>query len=309
MVAVTPTSEDLRRYAITGGAIAADNKVKELHPLPDLQAPRVLVSHRLKADSSIESSMWVAVGSLKKLPTRANTLWLGAAEGLSFSLDLSALSSFEFPPTLNVSYWVDGDALDLQFYRKEAGGRYEPTDKVTAMASGAGKLAVRLHLLPDTTKTANLWVQAVPLSKAELQAKVGPARMQTGDVPTISLYVAKNSGRGTATKSVSVTLGVPEPADAGFDIHSMALIDVTASPDPANPLLPSGGAYKEATIGAYRRLVGARSTSATSFSARMDDFVAGRQTVAKQLALVFSVWLDPARGQGIWISYFCKIWI
>ena len=89
----------------------------------------------------------------------------------------------------------------------------------------------------------------------------------------------------------------------------MSLIDVTSAPDPANPLLPSGGAYKEATIGAYRRLVGARSTSATSFSARMEDLVAGRQSAPKQLFLVFPVWLDPARGQGMSVSYLRKIWI
>ena len=60
---------------------------------------------------------------------------------------------------------------------QSSSGRYVPTDKATAMAAEAGKLVVRLHLLPDSTTTANHCialhcialhcVQVVPLSKAD----------------------------------------------------------------------------------------------------------------------------------------------
>ena len=74
-----------------------------------------------------------------------------------------------------------GSAFNLEFYKNEATGRLEPTDATTAMAAGAGKMVVGLYLLPDSTSSVTLWVQA------ELTAKVGQGKLQSEGI----LFVAK----------------------------------------------------------------------------------------------------------------------
>ena len=177
MASSVPSADFLMDYTITGGALAVKDKVRELLGPDPVSRPvaRAVACHRVKTDSTIDSSVWHVLGGLKKILLRANIVWAGAAPELSFAIDLSQLTAFEFDPSINLSFWVEGSALNIEFYKKGATGRSEPTDATTAMAAGAGKLVVRLHLLPDSTSSVTLWVQAVPLTLAELTAKVGQA--------------------------------------------------------------------------------------------------------------------------------------
>lgn len=298
MAAITiPTRDQLMAFTMTGGATAAQDKVKQLRAWGG-QDPLLVLYHRVKADGSIESSSFIAMGSLKRLSVVASKLWDGAQPTLGFSIDLSNLAVFEFPACWNLSSWCDGDALDLKFLVKNTDNRWEASDTTTAMTLGGGKMAARILVIPDSKETATMWIQSVPLSVDELRQRVGAGRLNSPDIPAISLPIGRLGDSATPLKSLSVPFGVPEPEGSAFGIGAMALLDVTLSHDPSDPAIPSSGAYREATVMAYREVKGARPTTAPSFVDKLAGMLDGRQGPLRQPSQVFEAWRDPSRIHG-----------
>ena len=131
---------------------------------------------------------------------------------------------------------------------------------------------MRAHIIPTSTRVAHVWVTVTPFSLPTLKEKLGTARLNSPQIPTISLPLARIENEGTPTKSVEAILGVPEPQGLGLDIEAAALIDVAAAP---NVLVPSSLHYKEATIGTYHSVTSVRTSTAKSVISRFDDFIAG----------------------------------
>ena len=154
---------------------------------------------------------------------------------------------------------------------------------------------MKAHIIPTSTRVANVWVTVTPFSLTTLKEKLGTARLNSPQIPTISLPLARIENEGTPTKSVEATLGVPEPQGLGLGIEAAALIDVTASP---NAPVPDSQNYKEATICAYRSVVSVRTSTAKSVVSRLDEFIAGSVANLRQPNEVFKEFINTERPTG-----------
>ena len=202
---------------------------------------------------------------------------------------------FEFPPSSNISHWVDSAALRLTYVEKKAGGVRTTLDEVSTLTKGIGAFSMRAHIIPTSTRVAHVWVTVTPFSLSSLKEKLGTTKLNSPQIPTISLPLARIENEGTPTKSVEAILGVPEPQGLGLDIEAAALIDVTAAP---NVPPPSSLHYKEATIGTYRSVTSVRTSTAKSVISRFDDFIAGNVASLRKPNEVFREFINTERTTG-----------
>ena len=202
---------------------------------------------------------------------------------------------FEFPASSNISHWVDSAALRVSYVEKKAGGVRTTLDEVSTLTKGIGAFSMRAHIIPTSTRVAHVWVTVTPFSLSSLKEKLGTTKLNSPQIPTISLPLARIENEGTPTKSVEAILGVPEPQGLGLDIEAAALIDVTAAP---NVPVPSSLHYKEATIGTYRSVASVRTSTAKSVTSRLDDFIAGNVASLRQPNEVFREFINTERSTG-----------
>ena len=284
----------MESLTITGGSAAIKEKLTTNHAW-DGNIPYALLSHRIGADGEIQSSNWHLLGSLRPVVCPINNIWAGAHNNTRVNIDLRDLAIFEFPPSSNISYWVDSASLRLTYTEKKAGGAKAPLDEAGILTKGIGAFSMRAHILPTATRVAHVWVTVTPFSLPTLKEKLGTARLHSPHIPTISLPLARIDNEGTPSKSVEAILGVPEPQDLGLDIEAAALIDVTAAP---NVPPPSSLHYKEATIGTYRSVTSVRTSTAKSVISRFDDFIAGNIASLRQPNEVFREFINTERATG-----------
>ena len=206
------------------------------------------------------------------------------------------MAIFEFPGGSNISHWIDASSLRVTVTDKVGSARV-PLDEVSAQTKGIGTFSVRAHIIPINDKAANFWVTITPFSKTGIKEKVGLANLNSPQIPSISLPLARLDLQSHSTKSLQALLGVPEPDSLGLGIGSLALLDVTVAP---NTPLPSLNDYKEATISAYRSVVSVRTATAKSVTERMNEFQSGSTVSLRQPLEVFPRYrnLDRATGQS-----------
>ena len=284
----------MESLTVSGGSTAIKEKLTANHAW-DGNTPYALLSHRLGADGEIQSSNWHLLGSLRPVVCPINNIWAGAHNSTRVTIDLKDLAIFEFPPSSNISHWVDSAALRLTYVEKKAGGARTTLDEVSTLTKGIGAFSMRAHIIPTATRVAHVWVTVTPFSLPSLKEKLGTARLNSPQIPTISLPLARIENEGTPTKSVEAILGVPEPQGLGLDIEAAALIDVTAAP---NVPVPSSLHYKEATIGTYRSVASVRTSTAKSVTSRLDDFIAGNVASLRQPNEVFREFINTERTTG-----------
>ena len=284
----------MESLTVSGGSNAIKEKLSANHAW-DGNTPYALLSHRLGADGEIQSSNWHLLGSLRPVVWPINNIWAGAHSNTRVSIDLKDLAMFEFPPSSNISHWVDSAALRLSYVEKKAGGVRTTLDEVSTLTKGIGAFSMRAHIIPTSTRVAHVWVTVTPFSPSSLKEKLGTTKLNSPQIPTISLPLARIENEGTPTKSVEAILGVPEPQGLGLDIEAAALIDVTAAP---NVPVPSSLHYKEATIGTYRSVASVRTSTAKSVTSRLDDFIAGNVASLRQPNEVFKKFVNTERSTG-----------
>ena len=284
----------MESLTVSGGSNAIMEKLSANHAW-DGNTPFTLLSHRLGADGEIQSSNWHLLGSLRPIVWPINNIWAGAHSNTRVNIDLKDLAMFEFPASSNISHWVDSAALRLSYVEKKAGGVRTTLDEVSTLTKGIGAFSMRAHIIPTSTRVAHVWVTVTPFSLSSLKEKLGTARLNSPQIPTISLPLARIENEGTPTKSVEATLGVPEPQGLGLDIEAAALIDVTAAP---NAPVPNNLNYKEATICTYRSVVSVRTSTAKSVTSRLDDFIAGNVASLRQPNEVFKEFVNTERSTG-----------
>ena len=284
----------MESLTVSGGSNAIKGKLSANHGW-DGNAPFALLSHRLGVDGEIQSTNWHLFGSLRPIVWPINNIWAGTLNNIRINIDLKDLAMFEFPASSNISHWVDSAALRVSYVEKKAGGVRSTLDEVSAVTKGIGAFSMRAHIIPTSTRVANVWVTVTPFSLSSLKEKLGTARLNSPQIPTISLPLARIENEGTPTKSVEATLGVSEPQGLGLDIEAAALIDVTAAP---NAPVPNNQNYKEATICTYRSVVSVRTSTAKSVTSRLDDFIAGNVASLRQPNEVFKEFISMERSTG-----------
>ena len=284
----------MESLTVSGGSNAIKGKLSTNHGW-DGNAPFALLSHRLGVDGEIQSTNWHLFGSLRPIVWPINNIWAGTLNNILINIDLKDLAMFEFPANSNISHWVDSVALRVSYIEKKAGGVRSTLDEVSALTKGIGAFSMRAHIIPTSTRVANVWVTVTPFSVTTLKDKLGTAKLNSPQIPTISLPLARVENEGTPTKSVEATLGVPEPQGLGLGIEAAALIDVTASP---NAPVPDSQNYKEATICAYRSVVSVRTSTAKSVVSRLDEFIAGSVANLRQPNEVFKEFINTERPTG-----------
>ena len=284
----------MESITVTGGAAAIKGRLVADHAW-DGNIPYALLSHRIGEDGEIQSSNWHLLGTLKPVVFPINSIWTGAHKGTRINMDFKDLAIFEFPPRSNTSHWVDSTALRLTYAEKKAGGVMAPLDEASSLTKGIGALSVRAHILPTATRVAHVWLTVTPFSLDTLKEKLGAARLNSPQIPTISLPLARIDGEGTTSKSVEAILGVPEPQGLGIDIEAAALIDVTTAP---NVPPPSVLLYKEATIGTYRSVTSMITSTAKSVVSKFNDFIAGNVANLRKPNEVFREFINPEINTG-----------
>ena len=100
----------MESLTVSGGSNAIKEKLSANHAW-DGNTPYALLSHRLGADGEIQSSNWHLLGSLRPVVWPINNIWAGAHNSTRVTIDLKDLTIFEFPPSSNISHWVDSAAL------------------------------------------------------------------------------------------------------------------------------------------------------------------------------------------------------
>ena len=283
----------MESITITGGTAAIKGRLVADHGW-DGNVPYALLSHRIGEDGEIQSSNWHLLGTLKPVVFPINSIWTGAHKGTRINIDFKDLAIFEFPPRSNTSHWVDSTALRLTYAEKKAGGVMAPLDEASSLTKGIGVLSVRAHIIPTATRVAQVWLTVTPYSLDTLKEKLGAARLNSPQIPTISLPLARIDGEGTS-KSVEAILGVPEPQGLGIDIEAAAFIDVTTAP---NVPPPSALLYKDATIGTYRAVTSMITTTAKSVVTKFNEFIAGNVANLRKPKEVFREFINPETNSG-----------
>ena len=82
-------------------------------------SPQALASHRLSQDATIGSTNWMLVGGIKPITCPASHIWKDALRNVRVTIDIKDLSIFDFPPTSNISRWLDSDAVPIAFHKKD----------------------------------------------------------------------------------------------------------------------------------------------------------------------------------------------
>ena len=132
-----------------------------------------MVSHRLGEEGNIKSSNWCLLGSLQTIQLMARTISPQASGTVKMTLDLKDLSVFEFAGNSSVSTWIDREALAVAFTDRSPGTQRTTMDAHTAAGKGVGTFAVRANIVPISKEEASFWISVIPLSTAELRAKLG----------------------------------------------------------------------------------------------------------------------------------------
>ena len=283
----------MESIAVTGGTAAIKGRLVADHGW-DGNVPYALLSHRIGEDGEIQSSNWLLLGTLKPVVFPINSIWTGAHKGTRINIDFKDLAVFEFPPRSNISHWLDSTALRISYTEKRTGGVMAPLDEASILNKGIGVLSVRAHIIPTATRIAQVWLTVAPYSLDTLKERLGAARLNSPQIPTISLPLARIDGEGIA-KSVEATLGVPGPQGLGIDIETAAFIDVTTAP---NVPLPSALQYKDATIATYRAVTSMITTSAKSVAAKFNDFLNGNLANLRKPKEVFREFINPETNSG-----------
>ena len=283
----------MESITVTGGTAAIKGRLVADHGW-DGNVPYALLSHRIGEDGEIQSSNWLLLGTLKPVVFPINSIWTGAHKGTRINIDFKDLAVFEFPPRSNTSHWLDSTALRISYTEKRTGGVMAPLDEASILNKGIGVLSVRAHIIPTATRVAQVWLTVAPYSLDTLKERLGAARLNSPQIPTISLPLARIDGEGTS-KSVEAILGVPEPQGLGIDIEAAAFIDVTTAP---NVPPPSALLYKDATIGTYRAVTSMITTTAKSVATKFNEFLNGNVANLRKPKEVFREFINPETNSG-----------
>ena len=283
----------MESITVTGGTAAIKGRLVADHGWAG-NVPYALLSHRIGEDGEIQSSNWLLLGTLKPVVFPINSIWTGAHKGTRINIDFKDLAVFEFPPRSNTSHWLDSMALRISYTEKRTGGVMAPLDEASIHNKGIGVFSVRAHIIPTATRVAQVWLTVAPYSLDTLKERLGVARLNSPQVPTISLPLARIDGEGT-NKSVEAILGVPEPQGLGIDIETAAFIDVATAP---NVPLPSALQYKDATISTYRAVTSMITTTAKSLAGKFNDFLNGNPANLRKPKEVFREFINPETNSG-----------
>ena len=138
--------------------------------------PYVACLMGFKEEGTLENAQWVAGGKLDEdIGFRATNLFPLAEQGLFLALR-GALSAFSFPlDSSNFSAYLEvpHQVAVVAYFLRDGGKEREYVDWATAVNGGVSEFAVRLTVIPISTKDAVLQVGAVPFSLKHMRENFG----------------------------------------------------------------------------------------------------------------------------------------
>ena len=108
---------DLEDFITPGGTATIKALMRDKF-VWDGKMPRAIVSHRLNEEANLKSSNWVLLGALKPISCPAAHIWKNAHQDLRVNIDIKDLCNFVFPPTSNISGWLDQTLLSVTYSKK-----------------------------------------------------------------------------------------------------------------------------------------------------------------------------------------------
>ena len=141
-----------------------------------MDSPYVACLMGMKKEGSLESARWVAGGKMDEdIGFRATNLFPLAEKGLFLELR-GSFSAFTFPwDSSNFSTYLEvPNQVAVVCYKLVEGGKEkEYVDWDTAVEGGVSEFAVRLVVVPISTREAVLQVGAVPFSVKHMREEYG----------------------------------------------------------------------------------------------------------------------------------------
>ena len=212
-----------------------------------------------EGDAAIKASRWLLGGGLEKpIKLKADNLLGGAEKNLVISIPMLDLSVFEFNTT-NASYWIDSE--DITGITVTDRQTKNTLDQEEAEARGVKSFCVRVFLLPETPVSALLWLALVPMTKAELKAKL-PSHYNATNCPQVPVALGHGSSR--ARRIVMMT---PEKDRDNFGLGCLPVLEALY---PGSPTLPDPKDLKEAVFTFMRRVGGHNNRGANTIMNALD---------------------------------------
>ena len=291
---------EMRSSMITGGAVTLAAKLRDDHGWNGtslLAAPIAVVE-----GGAVVDTHWAVLGGLKDITFGANSLWPRAEKELKVIIKMQDLSMFTFGATPNLSQWLQRDELEVTFtHTVAAPGEPAVVSHLSfdqARQHGAAEFSLRLLLTPKDHLGAGVWVAASPLSKAELEARLG-ANANSHLTPHITLSVQELTSHPNIPKAGRCCYALfsrQELPGDGFGFGVLPWLDVTAEGE-EDAVCPESEDLKEAILRFGRAsTTAATATTAASLEARMAAVVAGRAVPPKNPVHVFPQFVASAGG-------------